>query len=188
MARPVATDFLTNSKFHVDVTAADNNPRLQRPTIATAGLPQAGFSKVGVPKATVGKVEYREGTMIYTRKFPGIPSMEDITMERGLTRGDSSFWDWLRQIIEGSGEFRADLQIKMFHRDTALNRPFQDKGIINSEMIDIQAQPARIYHVKDAFPIDHQVGSELDATNADVSIKSLTLTYERFEVEEFPPQ
>ena len=62
---------------------------------------EAGFSAVTTPEATVEAVEYKEGTMIYTRKFPGNPTQSDITLSRGVARQDSTFWDWLRVVVEG---------------------------------------------------------------------------------------
>lgn len=180
--RAASTDFINSAKFQADVTSFGGVKRL-----VTPGRSQAGFSNCSTPEVTVEAVEYKEGTMIYTRKFPGNPSMSDITLSRGVARGDSSFWDWLRIIIEGSGEYRADVMIKHFHRENTLTRPLPpNQGDENLTEIPINALPARTYHVKEAFPIRHKVAGDLDATASEISIMEIDLSYEHFEVQEHP--
>lgn len=182
MARAQAEDFLHSCRFHVDVIGVGDQRRLR-----TEPGSQAGFSAVSTPEATVEAVEYKEGHTLYTKKYPGNVTMSDITMSRGVARQDSSFWDWLRQVIEGTGEYRADLDIKHFHRDTALTRNFPTTGAeANSTRLNIDS-PARVYHVHEAFPTRHKVAADLDATASDVSIMELDCAYENFEVEEMTP-
>lgn len=180
MARAQVTDFLHNMRFHVDVVNAGGADRLN---LIPNGRPQAGFQSVSTPGVTVEGVEYKEGNNIYTKKYPGNPAMDDITLMRGVARGDSSFWDWLRVIIEGSGEYRADIQIKHYHRDSSLNREFPAQGIDNKTILNLDL-PARVYHVKEAFPTRHKVAGDLDSTASDISIMEMDITYEHFEVEE----
>jgi hypothetical protein len=45
-------------------------------------------------------------------------------------------------------------------------------------------KPARIYHVREAFPTNHKVASDLEATSGEISIMELSIAYEHFEVEE----
>lgn len=181
MARAQATDFLHSSKFHVDAVGVGGVSFLTVP-----GRPQAGFSAVTTPEASVEPVEYKEGNTVYTKKQPGNPSMADITLSRGVTRGDSSFWSWMRTTMEGSGEYRADLDIKQMHRDTSLVRAQPADGS-QPNMTNINTDtPARIYHVKEAFPTRQKVAGDLDATASEISIMELDVTYEHFEVEERP--
>src|SRR5688572_5902390 len=102
MARAEADDFIHSMRFHVKA----DGPRQMLPR--ASGEAQAGFSQVSTPAGSVAVAEYREGHYIYTRKQPGIPAVEDISLSRGVTRRDTEFWDWLRVVIEGSGEYRAD--------------------------------------------------------------------------------
>lgn len=181
MARAQATDFIHSMRFHVDAVGVGGTARLVVP-----GRPQAGFSAVTTPEATVEAVEYKEGNTVYTKKYPGNPTMSDITLTRGVTRGDSSFWEWLRVVMEGSGEYRADLDIKHFHRDNALVRAQPaagDQPNLTNIATDV---PGRIYHVREAFPIRHKVAADLDATASEISIMEMDLAYEYFEVEERP--
>jgi phage tail-like protein len=191
MPRPVSTDFLQSMRFHVDVVAADNTPRLLRPVPTGASYPQSGFSQVTIPSMSVDTVDYREGTFIYTRRQPGIPSMEDITLSRGVARGDSSFFDWMRQVVEGTGEYRATLEIRHYHRDNTHIRSGQFPGQfpatnrINQTTIPesiLASAAARTYQVFEAFPTNVKPAGDLEATTAEINIQDITVAYEHFEV------
>lgn len=174
MGRQLASDFLHSMRFHV---VCDDG---SRPQLQPAGRPEAGFNSVTTPEATVEAVEYREGTFVYTRKQPGNASMSDISCSRGVARGDSSFWDWLRIVIEGGGEYRQDLQIRHYGREALVGG---GGGQTNLTRVDTD-QPARTYYVKEAFPSRHKLAADMDATSSEISIMELDLAYERFEVQE----
>lgn len=179
MARAVATDFLHSMRFHVDAIGVGGVPRL-----ITPGRPQAGFSQVSVPELSSEAVEYKEGNTLYTKKFPGNPQVSDITLTRGVARGDSSFWEWMRVVVEGTGDYRADLEIKHFHRDTALIRRTPAFGSEpNLTNINVDA-PARIYHVREAFPIRVKPAADFDATASEISLQECDISLETFEVDE----
>ena len=78
MARPLATDFLHNMRFHVSVVAlgAGNNAVgfLEGGDRKVNSTP-AGFMNCTVPSMTANAVMYKEGTWVYERKFPGEVSM-----------------------------------------------------------------------------------------------------------------
>lgn len=191
MARPVASDFLHAMRFHVVVSNAGGGESrfLQRSNIED-GKVDAGFSNMSTPSVTVELAEYREGHYIYTRKYPGIPSMDDVVMSRGVALVDTDFWDWLRVVIEGRGEYRADLTIFHHHRSAdeitpALNREFSPQGEDNirkqNQILDLNAN-ARRYELYEAFPTTHKVASDLDGTSSEIGVMELGISYERFEV------
>lgn len=192
MARPVATDFLHNMRFHVVVVPPAAGSAIdwmgtQGNTRNVSATP-AGFMSVSAPDVQVTAAMYKEGTMVYERKYPGEPSMGgDLTMDRGVARGDSSFWHWIRTVIEGSGEYRADLDIKHYHREQSLTRPLSDGGDQPNKTSLFLDNPARIYHVHECFPTAHNVVTNaLTATDGEISIMSITVAYEHFEVQEMP--
>lgn len=181
--RPCYTDFLHSMRFHVTAVDSSQSPKM-KPTMSTAdGRPDAGFSACSTPEVTSEAVEYREGQFIYTRKFPGVPSTADITMARGVARRDSTFWDWMKEVVEGKaipGNYRVDLTILHYHRAEVLNgakSPLLDLGADNSS-------PARKYVVHEAFPIRHKVAADLDATASEVSIMEIDVAYEYFTVDD----
>jgi len=190
MARALAQDFLHSMRFHVLVAAVDGNSDVD--LVTGNGRPDAGFSAVTTPEATIEAVEYKEGQMVYTRKYPGNPSMSDITLSRGVARGDGTFWRWLRLVIEGAdagpaNEYRADLAIRHFHRDASLVRSAPASGGQANKTNLNTDLPGRTYHVRECFPIRHKVAGDLDATASEISIMELDLAYEHFEVEEHQP-
>lgn len=191
MARPQSSDFLHNMRFHVELEAAGQRKWLQeigRDGVNTLTTP-AGFSSCTTPTLQVSPAAYKEGTMIYARKQPGEPTMGGpVSLTRGIARMDSSFWLWLRSIAEGSGEYRADLQIKHYHRENALVRPHDqrfDGSTRGKTSIPVDAIPAKTYHVFEAWPVSGSpAGTGLDATNGEISIMQLDLEYEHFDIQD----
>jgi len=173
MARAQNTDFLHSMRFHVTATTADSGTPLDNSTKS----PTAGFMSVSTPEATVEAVEYREGLYNFPRKFPGNTTVSDVTMQKGVARGDSTFWTWLKVVIAGTGEYRADLEIKHFDRRVLNATLSQNAGTTF-------ATPARTYTLKEAFPIRHKVAADLDASTSDISIMELDVAYEYFEIKE----
>src|SRR5574342_146397 len=123
MPRPVKTDYMQNFRFHARAFDADNVQRLVFNASTALGVaqaePDASFSNVGAPRVTIEDVTYREGTFIYTRRQPGIPDMQAVEIQRGVVRGDSTFWGWARQVIEGQGNYRCTVEVAHFARDKA---------------------------------------------------------------------
>lgn len=188
MVRTVSQDYLHSMRFHVVVDGANAAGYLQGGG-ADLGTPHAGFSAVSTPEASLEAVEYKEGNFIYTRKYPGTPTISDITMSRGVARLDTSFWRWMQAAIEGgpiagTGTYREDLTINHYHRDRFLS------GGPDIQIVDLGSGspilPARSYHIKEAFPIRHKVAADLDATASEVSVMELDVAIEYFTIEEFP--
>lgn len=125
MARAERTDLLQTMRFHVDVLPAllVQRNRLQ-PEDDASGRSQAGFTSCTVPEGSVDSVTYREGTFVYTRKQPGLPSMSDISMAKGVARREKEFYKWMEVVMEGRGEYRENISIKHYHRAEVLRRPF----------------------------------------------------------------
>ena len=187
MARAVQSDFLHSMRFQVRVAGEPPAAasELLNPYGTTPGFQsEAGFSAVSTPSVTLDVVEYREGHYIYTRKQPGIPTMDDITLSRGVTKTDTGFFRWIKATIEGNGEYRVDLDIHHMPRDTAL-RPEVVPGTGTSEFLDPDAIGRR-YQIFDAFPTTHKVAADLDATASEISVMELGISYERFDIIDAP--
>jgi phage tail-like protein len=183
MARSVKTDYLHSMRFHVDMVMASNEDLLNSAVPASGG-PAAGFASVGLPDVTVETVEYKEGIWIYAKKQPGNPSFAPVSMRRGVTRGDTSFWNWIQRVIEGQGEYRADISIKQFHRDTNLTNRKDGETNVSQAKLNNLATPAKTYVLHEAFPTHHKVGDDMDATASEISIMELQVDFEYFTVTE----
>ena len=134
---------------------------------------EAGFQSVTTPELNLEHVEYREGTKTYTEKYPGIPSVNDITMSRGASRKDTVFFDWIIRAIEGA-EYRADLTIFHFIRG-ARSVPFQNS--------DVSDEWTKRYVVRNASPSRVKPAMDLDASTGDVSLAEVDVAYESFLIE-----
>lgn len=187
MARAQSTDYLHSMKFFVE-SASPTGAGGTNPLARTDGAGAvAGFSACTTPELTSEAVEYREGHMIYTKKYPGVPTVADITLSRGVTLRGTAFYNWMLQAVEG-GEYRADLKIYHLHRDAM---PGRSEGAppTNSLGIDLEnIQVARIYNIFEAFPVRHKVAGDLDATASDISVAELDVAYEHFTVEVLAPE
>ena len=163
MARAETTDFLHNFRFQV--VASPGGP---------AGEvldPEAGFNSVTTPELTVEPAEYKEGVYTYMRKFPGNPSVSDVTLTRGVTKTDTRFYDWVRKAVHG-GEYRSDLEIRHFHREDFGDVEAADRG-----------SPSRLYRLNNALPVRGKIAADLDSTASDVSIQEMDVAYESFDLE-----
>jgi phage tail-like protein len=155
MARLAISDFLQNFRFFVTEGAAPAD-RAGSKFFAVA----AAFATVGTPEVTTDIVEYRDGMSVLTKKFPTWPAFAPITMDRGVVRGDTEFFNWMDAAV-GGGPYRADLNIQHFHRVG---------WFINS--------PSRTYKLLEAMPSRVKVASDLDALSGDVSIASIDIEHE----------
>ena len=181
-SRPKAQDFLHNFRFHVIVKGFGEGGNAQLGT-DESGKVTAGFSSVTTPEASQDAVEYREGHFIYTQKFSGVPTISDISLMRGVALADGTFWNWMKDVLEGNAEYRADVSIYHLHRDAKPDASSLGDGQHNIKQ-DIPADGPGVieYRLGQCFPIRHKVSSDLDATASEVSIQELDLAIEYFDV------
>jgi phage tail-like protein len=183
MARAAASDPLHNFRFHVRAIAADSqtvngsNDILQPagvgPGFTIGDGAEAGFQAVTTPEFTLEHVEYREGTKIYTEKYPGIPTVGDMTMSRGVARKDTSFFDWIVRAIEGA-EYRCDLVVYHFLRGSRS---------VSFQTTDVKDTNTKRYIIRNGSPGRVKVAADLDASTGDVSLAEVDVIYERFEIQ-----
>ena len=183
MARAKISDFLHSFRFHVVLTGFGAGGTKQ--LLGNDPGARAGFNAVSVPEASHDAVEYREGTYIYTRKYPGIPSVSDITLSRGVAHKDGSFWTWMKDVIEGNAEYRGNLDIFHLHRDARPATTTPGSTTFNPPE-DATEGGFIAYKCQEALPIRMKVGSDLDATASEVSIQELDIAIESFDVIDAP--
>ena len=162
MARAVLTDPYHNFRYHVKATKAG--------AIDPLGPVSAGFTAVTMPEQTVEVAEYKEGTMVYRRKFPGDVTFAPITLSRGVVGNTSEFWTWLNQTAQG-GEYRIDLEIHQFHRTD-----------VPGEANYANLTAKRIIRCFECVPTRVKPGSDMESTSSDISIQELDIEVESFTV------
>jgi phage tail-like protein len=166
MARPVNTDFFQLFRFHIVALTDSLTEELAKNINTVPEYPDAGFMNVTMPEMSQGVAEIRDGITIFTKKQPGIPTFNDLTLSRGLTRRDIGLYKWMLTAITG-GQYRIDLAIYQFHR-TDIVQPADKRS------------PSRKIIIKDAFPMRFKPGGDLDASSEDISIVELDIAYENF--------
>ncbi len=173
MARAQSTDYLHSMRFHVTTSAPTGTPGdLNHPSV---GSPEAGFSACTTPTATVEAVEYKEGQYLYTRKYPGHVTYDNVTLSRGVARVDTGFWRWIKNVIEGNSDYRVEVSILHYHRADVLPGPTNPPADL---LLIPQNPPSRVYRLYEAFPAAHKFASDLDATESAISIMSIDIAFE----------
>lgn len=161
MARPQASDYMQGFRFHV--RTSDGKVEY---VDSTRG--EAGFNSVTLPELSTESVEYREGHMTYTEKMPGVPTVGQVSLQRGVTKADSAFWNWIQDCVQGR-EYRTTLTVYHWPRDG------KTKGIGD-------LSKARQYVCYEAFASRCKPGGDLEGTSGDVSMAELDVEIEYFEV------
>lgn len=176
MARSSATDFFHNQKFLVALTDSKDaaNVRIQ-----------GGFTTCTMPELSLDTVLYKEGQMEYTRKFPGNPTFNDVSLARGVAKTNTDFDKWAKAAVSGK-EYRADVLIYVVHRDQYLAKDNSDtsNSVSTTGQAAISGYKAgyRIL-LKNAFAIRCKYGSDLDSQGNEVSLEELDISYEYAQIE-----
>jgi phage tail-like protein len=116
-----------------------------------------GFSEVSGLNIENKVIEYRDGiSPEYSKiKMPGMREYSNITLKRGVFKGDNEFYKWLNTISLNTVE-RRDLTI------TLLNE---------------KHEPVVVWKVTNAFPVKIQ-STDLKADGSEVAIEQLDLAHE----------
>lgn len=156
MARSIETDPYHNFRFQLVDPAGGNLD------------PVAGFTTVTMPNVAVEEALYREGTFRWTQKFPGIPTVSDVTMTKGIFKRDSDFYEWVLKVINGGQDYRTELILQQFH--------IEDEFGINGS-------PSRVTRLREVWGKDAKPTNDQDASSSEIAIQSLVVSVEEFEVE-----
>ena len=189
MPRAAASDPLHAFRYHartvnappIEGAASDIlQPDGNEPGYIIGDGTEAGFNSITLPEITVEHAEYREGIRIYTMKFPGVPTINEITLNRGVARYDTAFFNWVLAAIEGN-EYRSDVVI--FHVQRPALKQVQDTS--KGPNIDVTGEGivSKLYKLYECSPARVKIAGDLDASTSDVSIAELDVSVERFDVE-----
>lgn len=157
MARPQSDDLLQSFRFRV-VAVEDGFIN-----------PEAGFNQVTTPTLTVEAAEYREGNRKFTRKQPGVPTVEAMTMQRGIALTETQFSDWIMSKVLGGAPYRTDLVINVYNQEKT--------GEISSDAISRQIRCA------ECFPTSVKFIGDLDATSSDINLQEVECAVEEIQLQ-----
>ncbi len=176
--RPAKTDMMQGFRYHVTSANASgvdlfqSTPASDRDNYEAKAV--AGFNQVTMPELSVEVAEYREGNSIWAMKFPGPPTVSELSLMRGITKRDTAFHQMVMASVNGQ-EYRCDVTIWHYQR---------------TEMADAVAGTTdkskhRRIECGECFATTAKVG-DFDATASEVSIAETTIAIEKFDI--FPGQ
>ncbi|MBG9376886.1 phage tail protein [Panacibacter sp. DH6] len=121
-----------------------------------------GFTEVSGLDIEVEAVNYRNGSSPedHVKKIPGLRKYANVTLKRGITKGDNDFFSWINTKRMGDIE-RRDVVIYLLDEDH---------------------NPVVVWRLSNAFPI-HYYGPVLAAADSDIAIEALVLTHEGMTIE-----
>lgn len=128
----------------------------------TWGGKRVGFSEVTGLTQENQAIEYRDGSFLeYSSiKMPGLRKFSNITLKRGVTKGDNEFFKWLSTVKLNVVE-RRNLVISLLNEEHA---------------------PVMVWKVMNAFPVKVD-GPQLKATGNEVAIESIEIAHEGLELQ-----
>jgi phage tail-like protein len=128
---------------------------------------QWGGTKIGFSEATgleveTQAIEYREGSMLEynTIKMPGMQKYGNITLKRGIFRGDNEFFQWWNTVKLNTIE-RRDITISLLNEEHS---------------------PVMTWKIKNAWPSKVQ-STDLKSDGNEVAIESLEIVHEGITME-----
>lgn len=126
------------------------------------GGKSVGFSEVSGLTQENQAIEYREGSSkeYSSIKMPGLRKFSNITLKRGITKGDNDFFNWLSTVKLNKVE-RRDLTVSLLNE---------------------AHDPVVTWKVMNAFPVKVE-GPSLKASGNEVAIESIEIAHEGLELQ-----
>jgi len=116
-----------------------------------------GFSEASGLTQEVQIIEYRDGSSpdYSTIKMPGLRKYSNITLKRGISKGDNEFFGWMNTVKLNTIE-RRDLTISLLNENH---------------------EPVMVWKAHNAFPVKVE-GPGLKASGNEVAVESIELAHE----------
>lgn len=126
------------------------------------GGTKIGFTEITGLDVETSPIEYREGNMqeYNVVKLPGMQKFGNLTMKRGIFRGDNEFYEWWNTVQLDQIE-RRDITI----------------SLLNEEH-----NPVMVWKIKNAWPSKVQ-STDLKADDSNVAIETLEVCHEGLTME-----
>lgn len=115
------------------------------------------FEEVSGLDVEAQQIEYRAGDspVFSTVKMPGLKKYGNVTMKKGVFKGDNKFWDWFNQI-------------KM---NTIKRVP------VTISLLDEEGKPTMVWTLTNAWPAKI-TGTDLKAQGNEVAVESIEVAHE----------
>lgn len=115
------------------------------------------FQEVSGLDVEAQPIEYRHGDspVFSTVKMPGIKKYGNVTMKKGIFKGDQKFWDWFNQI-----------KLNTIKRET-----------VTISLLDEQGQPTMVWTLANAWPTKI-TSTDLKGEGNEVAIETVEIAHE----------
>lgn len=126
------------------------------------GGTRIGFTEVSGLTVELQTIDYREGSSYeyQVTKMPGIPQFSNITLKRGIFKGDNEFFQWLNTVKLTNIERRS----------------------ITVSLLNEEHEPVAVWKIKEAFPVKVE-GPTLNSTGNEAAVETIELAHEGLTVE-----
>ena len=126
------------------------------------GNNKLSFQEVSGLDAQSEEIKYRAGdSAIYSVvKMPGLVKFGNVTMKKGIFKGDNKFWEWFKKI-----------KMNTIERTT-----------ITISLLDESGADTMVWTLKNAWPTK-VTGTDLKAEGNEVAIESIEIVHEGLEIE-----
>lgn len=134
-------------KFYFSVTLGDDDA--------------VSFQEVDGLESETQVIEYRHGNnkVFAPIKMPGLASVGNVTMRKGIFVNDNKFWDWYSEI--------------------KMNTIARRTVVVN--LLDEEGNPKMVWTLNNAFPTKVS-GTDLKSEGNEVAVESIEIAYETLEV------
>jgi len=117
----------------------------------------ANFQEVSGLEIEAQVIEYRHGNSpeFSTIKMPGIKKFGDVTLKKGVFKGDNKFWDWFNKIKMNTIERQA----------------------VTISLLDEAGAPTMVWTLKNAWP-SKITATDMKSDGNEVAVETLVLVHE----------
>ena len=122
---------------------------------------QMSFQEVSGLDAQSEEIKYRSGdsSVFSVVKMPGLVKYGNVTMKKGIFKGDNKFWDWFSKI-----------KMNTIERTT-----------VTISLLDETDAETMVWTLKNAWPTKI-TGTDLKAEGNEVAIESIEIVHEGLEI------
>jgi phage tail-like protein len=115
------------------------------------------FQEVSGLDVEAQPIEYRRGesAQFSVLKMPGIQKYGDITLKKGVFKGDNKFWDWFNEIKANAAKRTA----------------------MTISLLDESGTPTMVWTLANAWP-SKITGTDLKSTANEVAVETLVIAHE----------
>lgn len=120
-------------------------------------LSEATFQEVSGLDIEAQVIEYRHGNSkdFTTIKMPGIKKYGNITLKKGIFKGDNKFWDWFNKIKMNIVERQA----------------------VTISLLDEEGSPTMVWTLKNAWPTKI-TGTDMKSDGNEVAVETMEIAHE----------